>query len=136
MELNRLKIFLLDLLRSYGYFRLFYSQKSLFVARLCLLLVLISCDLPEQTTESKDNTDLGYAIAFKANECGNYPNYPLYIASGSAKPAKRDMQACILTIIMQKCPFEHYPYYCVKIFKNFEYDIDFEFKNPLDEKKD
>lgn len=116
--------------------KLIRSKFFLFAFKIVLLVFFISCDLPEEKTESKDNTDLGYAIAFKANECGNHPNYPLYVASGSAKPAKRDMQACSLTIIMQKCPFEHYPYYCVKIFKNFEYDLKLEFKNPLDEKKD
>lgn len=100
-----------------------------FILQILIFLYFISCDLPENKTESKDNISLGYAIGFKAYECGNYPNYPLFIADGSAKPAQRDIQACSLTIIQQKCPFTHYPYYCLKIFKNFEFDI--EIKNPL-----
>lgn len=101
---------------------------------LFLLTFIFSCDLPEETTESKENINLAYSIAFKANECGNYPNYPLYIGSGSAKPAKRDIQSCSITIIQQKCPFTDYPYYCLKIFKNFDYGI--KIKNPLEKKKD
>lgn len=104
------------------------------ILRLTLFLFVLNCDVPEDKTESKDNINLGYAIGFKANECGNYPNYPLFIASGSAKPAQRDIQACSLTIIQQKCPFTDYPYYCLKIFKNFDFNI--ELKNPLNEKKD
>lgn len=93
---------------------------NLLFLNLILILSLFSCDLPEPTTESGDNLNLGYAIAFKASECGNYPLYPLYIANGSAKPIKKDVQACILTIIQQPCPFMNYPYYCLKLFKNFE----------------
>lgn len=86
---------------------------------LLLVLILFACDLPEEKTASEDNVNLGYAIAFKMSECGNYPSYPLYIAGGSAKPDKKDVQVCSLTIIQQKCPFKDYPYYCLKIFKNF-----------------
>jgi hypothetical protein len=105
---------------------------SAFFITTFFFLFLFSCETPEDTTESKDNIDLAYSILFKTSECGNHPEYPLFIASGSAKPAKRDVQACIITIIQQKCPFDNYPYYCLKIFKNFDYNI----KNPLDKKKD
>ncbi|HMV43357.1 MAG TPA: hypothetical protein PK079_00165 [Leptospiraceae bacterium] len=88
---------------------------------------VVNCDLPEQTTESGDNVNLGYAIALKSSECGNLPNYPLYIAGGNAKPTQKDVQACSLAIIQQKCPFTNYPYYCLKIFKNIKIKID----NPL-----
>lgn len=110
------------------------TKSFLFFFKLCLFVLFFSCDVPEEKTESKDNINLGYAIAFKANECGNYPSYPLYIASGTAKPSKRDIQACVLTIIQQQCPFDNYPFYCLKIFKNFDYGI--ELKNPFSEKKD
>ena len=102
---------------------------NLFLVNLILILSLFSCDLPEETTESGDNVNLGYAIAFKARECGNYPNYPLYIASGSAKPAKKDVQVCSLTIIQQPCPFNDYSYYCLKLFKNYG------IKTPLSKKE-
>ncbi len=104
---------------------------NLFLVRILFIFIpfLFSCDLPEEITESEDNINLGYAIAFKANECGNYPNYPLYIAGGSAKPGKKDVQVCSLTIIQEKCPFKDYPYYCLKLFKN--YDI----QTPLSDKK-
>ena len=101
----------------------------LFLINLILILFLFSCDLPEPTTESEDNVNLGYAIAFKASECGNYPRYPLYIAGGNAKPTKKDVQACSLTIIQQACPFKDYPYYCLKLFKNYG------IKTPLSEKE-
>lgn len=91
------------------------------------ILLVANCDLPEKTTESGDNVNLGYAIALKASECGNNPNYPLFIAGGNAKPAQKDVQVCTLTIIQQKCPFINYPYYCLKIFKNFDIEI----KNPM-----
>jgi|JI8StandDraft_1071087.scaffolds.fasta_scaffold261605_2 hypothetical protein len=102
---------------------------NLFLVNLILILFLSSCDLPEETTESGDNVNLGYAIAFKARECGNYPNYPLYIAKGSAMPAKKDVQVCSLTIIQQPCPFKDYPYYCLKLFKNYG------IKTPLSKKE-
>ncbi len=107
------------------------KSPNLFLSKLILIFlpILFYCDVPEDTTESGDNINLGYAISFKASECGNYPRYPLYIASGSAKPAKKDVNACSLTIIQQPCPFKDYTYYCLKLFKNYKY------KNPIDDKK-
>lgn len=104
---------------------------KILTTKISLLFVLFffACDLPEEKTASEDNVNLGYAIAFKMSECGNYPNYPLYIAGGNAKPSKKDVQVCSLTILQQKCPFKDYPYYCLKIFKNFG------IQTPLSEKK-
>ena len=107
------------------------KRTNLFLIKVFLIFIpiLFSCDLPEETSKGGDNVNLGYAIAIKASECGNYPSYPLYIAKGSAKPAKKDVQVCALTVIQQKCPFKDYPYYCLKLFKNYG------IQTPLSEKK-
>ena len=78
-------------------------QRLIFILlRLTLFLFVLNCDVPEDKTESKDNINLGYAIGFKANECGNYPNYPLFIASGSAKDHPTKMSIYGLSLLLSK----------------------------------
>ncbi|MEM7181960.1 MAG: hypothetical protein AAF518_13670 [Spirochaetota bacterium] len=89
----------------------------------CVSFGFLHCAVQEAETVSEDNDNLGLAIAFKQNECGNWPNYPLYIASGNAKPAQKDVQICALTVVQQECPFDEYPWYCLRIFKNFKFDL-------------
>ncbi|MCB1190019.1 MAG: hypothetical protein H7A23_12650 [Leptospiraceae bacterium] len=107
-------------------------KRNLLILLLLINLFIYKCQDQETPTESKDNNDLLVASLLKQAECGKGPNYYLFIASGSAIPAQKDVQVCTLSIIQAECPFDDYPLYCLYLFKNFEFKTPFNKKSSKD----
>ncbi|MCB1308481.1 MAG: hypothetical protein KDK30_09890 [Leptospiraceae bacterium] len=58
-------------------------------------------------------SEIGAAIQFKANECGQQPGYPLLIP---AHPPEYGVRLCSLLIVRADCPFNDYPPPCVELY--------------------
>ena len=82
--------------------------------------LLFGCRVEDATVDLGDAfSEIGAAIAFKANECGGQPGYPLLIPP---EPPEYGVRLCGLLILGQDCPFTDYPVFCVELYAN---DCDF-----------
>jgi len=52
------------------------------------------------------------AIAYKQNECGAMPEYPLLIPE---RPEENAINVCALAIVQKECPFTEYPTHCLAL---------------------
>lgn len=78
------------------------------------IAVLIACRVDETAMDLGDAySEIGAAINFKANECGQMPAYPLIIPG---KPPEYGVRLCGLLILGQPCPFNDYPLFCLELY--------------------
>ncbi|MBP9886678.1 MAG: hypothetical protein KBF93_10310 [Leptospiraceae bacterium] len=56
---------------------------------------------------------IGLVIEIKASQCGSRPNTPLFMTQD--RPPG-EVSSCELDILNARCPFNRYPWSCVRIF--------------------
>jgi hypothetical protein len=75
---------------------------------------LLGCRVDEAAMDLGDAySEIGTAINFKANECGNMPAYPLIIPP---EPPEYGVRLCGLLILGEPCPFNDYPLFCLELY--------------------
>lgn len=95
------------------YFKLFASVVSGSLLTL-LLSGLTSCVVTEDDLSGADAWHEVYrAIEYKAEKCGNRPDYMLI---PPANPPEYGTRLCSLTIINLECPFDDYPLFCLEMY--------------------
>ncbi len=84
---------------------------AVFVAMLSLLIV--NCYSDNHIKGFELNQRIQALIEAKATQCGNRPAYPLFFTR-EASPA--EVEKCETDMINKTCPFNSYPWSCVRIF--------------------
>lgn len=81
---------------------------------ICLSPFLLENCYDENRVKGGDvNQRIQVLIEAKATSCGNRPSYPLFFTR-DASPSEVDL--CEKEMINKKCPFNSYPWSCVRIF--------------------
>lgn len=90
------------------------SPLALILPPILLASLLLVCRSDEAAMDLNDAySEIGAAIQFKANECGNQPAYPLILPG---KPPEYGIRLCSLLILGESCPFQNYPLFCLEVY--------------------
>lgn len=77
-------------------------------------VLFAGCRVDESAMDLGDAySEIWAAVVFKANQCGNEPQYPLLIPRD---PPEYGVRLCSLLILGQPCPFNDYPLFCVELY--------------------
>jgi hypothetical protein len=80
---------------------------------LFFLLSTYNCINNNRVSAWEITTRVQPLIDLKANQCGNRPDVPLWF---TAERTTNDVEACEQAMIGLSCPFNKYPWACIRIF--------------------
>ncbi|MBE7412746.1 MAG: hypothetical protein L6Q54_01985 [Leptospiraceae bacterium] len=79
-----------------------------------IILFSINCCYDNNRIQEYDiNRRIQVLIEAKAKECNNRPSYPLFFTK---ERSPSEVEKCEVDMILKTCPFNSYPWSCVRIF--------------------